>query len=82
MEIKKGDKVIINDTLGDKLTELGIMCDIEGMESEFVGTTQVAHAIWEDDGQQYVTIDLCIEIPIECCEVFNGNSKEEKEETD
>lgn len=38
--------------------------------ARFAGTLQTAFCIWQDvDGHTYVTIDLCREIPIECCEL-------------
>jgi len=33
---------------------------------------QTVFAIWTDrDGQKYATIDLCVEIPLQCCEPYN-----------
>ncbi len=69
MEIKVGDTIVVKDNLAQRLQELGFEMDIPDFCNKFVGTTQRAYAIWKDeDGKKYVTIDMCVEIPIECVE--------------
>ena len=41
------------------------------MADHFVGTEQEVFALWKDeDGQEYATVDLCCEIPIQCLKVI------------
>jgi hypothetical protein len=41
------------------------------MSEAFVGTEQEVFALWKnEDGQEYATIDLCCEIPVQCLEVI------------
>jgi hypothetical protein len=69
--IEKGQKIRIKDNLRDILTELQFeQPTVERMAELFTGTEQTAHAIWKDEEQEYVTIDLCCEIPIQCCEAI------------
>ena len=69
MDIKVGDLVLISKDLGKKLLELEFdKPDCIQVHNKFAGTIQKAHAIWKDtDGTEYVTVDLCVEIPVACC---------------
>lgn len=70
--VKVGDKVKIKDNLTDELRRLTFeksTCEI--MSEAFVGTEQEVFALWKnEDGQEYATIDLCCEIPVQCLEVI------------
>ena len=68
--IEKGSKIRVSDNLKQKLEELDFFKDEARIfAARFAGTIQTAHDIWTDsDGRTYVTVDLCCEIPIECCE--------------
>lgn len=67
--IERGNYIRIKDNLCEELEKLGFEAYyIENMR-ELIGTKQKAFTIWEDtDKQKYVSIDLCIEIPIQCLE--------------
>lgn len=69
--IKVHDKIRILPTLRDELVKLGFAPkEAQGFHDRFARTTQEAHAIWtdEDSGVTFVTVDLCCEVPIQCCE--------------
>lgn len=67
-EIKIGDYILITDKLKDELERLEFKIDIDSFCEEFVDTQQIVHQIWQDkDGEIYVTVDLCVEIPIAAC---------------
>ena len=67
-----GDKVIVKDNLESELRRLTFdegTC--ENMAEHFVGTEQEVFALWKnEDGQEYATVDLCCEIPVQCLEVI------------
>jgi hypothetical protein len=67
--IQQGQQIRIKDNLREVLTELRFeQFTIDRMVELFTGTEQIAHAMWFDGDQEYITIDLCCEIPIQCCE--------------
>ena len=69
MEI--GDKVIVKDNLEDELLKLAFDDETsKSMADRFVGTEQEVLELWTDDGQEYATVDLCCEIPVQCLEVM------------
>lgn len=67
-----GDKVIVKDNLESELHKLGFeefTCEM--MAKNFVGTKQEIFSLWKnEDGQEYATVDLCCEIPIQCLEII------------
>lgn len=66
--IQKGDKVVIGANLFETMVRLGFgIPTCSSFQMKYANTIQTAHSVWTDDGHQYVTIDLCVEIPIECC---------------
>jgi len=71
--MEKNDIIIIKDNLEEVMNKIGF----EPEESKrfaklYSGTMQTVFAIWTDsDGQEYATIDLCVEIPLQCCELYN-----------
>ena len=69
--MKVGDKVIVKDNLVNELRRLTFdegTC--RNMGRRFVGTEQEIFSLWTDvDGQEYATVDLCCEIPVQCLEV-------------
>ncbi len=69
MKVKVGDVVIVKDNLKQELIKL-TFDDItaEGMAERFVGTKQKIFQLWADEesGQEYATVDLCCEIPVQC----------------
>lgn len=36
----------------------------------FENTEQIVFDVYKDDNEEYVTVDLCCEIPIQCCELI------------
>lgn len=43
----------------------------EAMEACFAGTICEVFDLWKnEDGQEYATVDLCCEIPVQCLEVI------------
>lgn len=66
--IEVGDKIIIKDNLLDEIKRLDFADVLIKHFKDLIGTKQTVHAIWNDEDQKYVTIDLCVEIPIQCCE--------------
>ena len=71
--IKKGDKVKINNTLKSEMKKLGFDDNIiNTFCKRFVNTEQTVYTVWnDDDGQAYATIDMCCEVPIQCCDLIN-----------
>lgn len=72
---KIGDKVKIKNNLGEELKRLEFddyVC--KNFQKTFVNTEQEIFSLWKDkyDGQEYATIDLCVEIPIQCLELINN----------
>lgn len=70
--VKVGEKVIIKDNLTEELTKLEFEDGTVEMMKELIGSKYEAYTIWTDKwtGQQYATVDLCVEIPIQCLEVI------------
>lgn len=70
--MKVGDRVIVKDNLKDELKKLTFKdYTCESMQERFAGTEQEIFSLWKnDDGQEYATIDLCCEIPVQCLEVI------------
>lgn len=71
MSIQVNDRIHIKGNLKAVLDRLGFLPETaQAMGKRWGGTNAVAHAIWtdEDSGTTYVTVDLCCEIPLECCE--------------
>ncbi len=71
--LKVGDKVIVKDNLKDELKKLTFDTGTcECMQERFANTKQEVFALWKnDDGQEYATVDLCCEIPVQCLEVID-----------
>ena len=70
--MKVGDKVIVKDNLEEELLNLEFNNEIsKSMAEAFVGTTHKVFALWTDEynGQEYATVDLCCEIPVQCLEI-------------
>lgn len=69
--MKVGDKVIVKDNLESELRKLTFHEETcIAMAESFVGTEQEVLALWtNNDGQEYATVDLCCEIPVQCLEV-------------
>ena len=67
--MKVGDLVIVKANLKEELIKLTFdKTTAESMANQFVGTKQEILALWtdNDDGQEYATVDLCCEIPVQC----------------
>lgn len=70
--MKIGDKVIVKDNLEEELLKLTFDEETSrSMAVHFVGTEQTIFGLWTDknDGQEYATVDLLCEIPVQCLEV-------------
>lgn len=67
--IRQGDVVAINNDLGEVMFRLGFDDDTcSEFQERFAGTRQTVYAVWQaEDGVRFATIDLCTEIPLECC---------------
>lgn len=64
-EIKKGDQAIVMANLEEELTALGF--EEPKILNHYIGTKQKVFGVWEDEEEnKYATIDLCIEIPLQC----------------
>ena len=70
--MKVGNKVIVKDNLEEELRKLTFDEDTcKSMAERFAGTEQKVFELWEDEnGQEYATVDLCCEIPVQCLEVI------------
>lgn len=70
---KVNDRVKIKDNLIEELSKLNFDSYILKNFSIYIGTKQTIHDIWKDEGtnQEFATIDLCVEIPIQCLELIN-----------
>lgn len=70
--MKVGDKVKVKDNLLNELRRLTFdESTCESMAKRFMGTEQEVFALWKnEDGQEYATVDLCCEIPVQCLEVI------------
>lgn len=69
--IKVNDLIKIKRNLMTEMVRLGFAPPVaQDFQDRYASTTQKAHAIWTEEvsKQTYVTIDLCCEIPIQCCE--------------
>lgn len=70
--MKVGDIVTVKDNLKEELLKLDFVEVVaESMAERFVGTKQEIFQLWTDEesGQEYATVDLCCEIPVQCLEV-------------
>ena len=70
--MKIGDKVIVKNNLREVLRKLTFdETTCEAMEARFAGTICEVFNLWKnEDGQEYATVDLCCEIPVQCLEVI------------
>lgn len=69
--MKKGDRILIKDNLEYHMKRLEFDdYDIKNITKKYVGTVQTVYDIWKDADDTFVTIDMCVEIPIESCEVI------------
>lgn len=70
--MKVGDRVIVKDNLESELRKLTFHEETcISMAERFVETEQEVFALWTDDnGQEYATVDLCCEIPVQCLEII------------
>jgi len=70
--IKKGNRVRIKNNLSEELIKLGFFEEtIEALE-EIIGKEYTVYDLWEDERQIYATVDLCLEIPIQCLELIQS----------
>lgn len=78
--MKVGDKVIVKDNLKDELKKLTFEdYTCESMQERFANTEQEIYSLWtdKDSGQEYATVDLCCEIPVQCLEVIDNATTEQ-----
>ena len=70
--IKIGDSVVIKENLVEKLIKLEFDDHIIEMMKKLIGNKYFVYDIWNDKqtNQEYVTVDLCLEIPIQCLENY------------
>lgn len=69
---KPGQRIRIKPNLREVMERLQFdATTVDFFERKFVNTFQCAHGVWSDDaGMRYVTVDLCFEIPAECCSLL------------
>ncbi len=68
MDIKKGDRIYIDGTIAPAMVKLGFHPETaNSIAKRWCATYATAREVWEDKDQKYVTVDMCVEIPIECC---------------
>ena len=67
--IKKGDKIKVKDNVVSELLKLGFDSGSAKSMIVFENTEQTALDVYEDEGNIYVTVELCCEIPLQCCEI-------------
>ena len=75
-KMKIGDKVIVKDNLEKELLNLDFdKITSKNFAKAFVGTVQEIFDLWTDDDsdQEYATVDLCCEIPVQCLKKVNDN---------
>lgn len=70
MKFKKGDKVKILPNLPEVMGELGFTLASIDLMSRLVGTKREIFFLWKDGYQEYATVDLCVEIPVQCCTLY------------
>jgi len=72
-EIIINDMIIIKDNLEGVMNKIGFNPEeSKRFAGLYSNTQQTVFAIWTDsDGQKYATIDLCVEIPLQCCELYD-----------
>lgn len=72
--IQKGDHIRILPNLQEELNKLGFHpAEARAFAARFAGTIQIVYDVWhETDEQTYVTVELCCEVPIQCCEPVQG----------
>lgn len=70
--MKVGNKVIVKANLEEELRKLTFdEFTCKHMAEHFTGTEQEVFALWKnEDGQEYATVDLCCEIPVQCLDVI------------
>lgn len=70
--MKIGDKVIVKNNLREELRKLKFdETTCEAMEERFTSKICEVFNLWKSkDGQEYATVDLCCEIPVQCLEVI------------
>lgn len=74
--IQTGDTIIIKHNLMSELVKYGFNeSEQKGFVERFVGTTQKALSVYEDEDNGtnafWVTVDLCCEVPMSACEKIN-----------
>lgn len=66
--MKIGDRIKIKNNLKEECEKLGMELHND-FYSKWTGTEQEILDIWyQDDEQEYITVDICVEIPSQCCE--------------
>ena len=66
---------IIKDNLEEELTKLGFFdTTIKNMCNKYVNKIVKIYDTWvdKDFNQEYATIDLCVEIPVQCLEYISS----------
>lgn len=70
--LKINQKVRVRENLKDELIKLGFSkYSSEKLQDKFVNTVQNIYQIWKDDeidNQYWATIEMCVELPLQCLE--------------
>lgn len=66
--IKIGDSVVVKENLIKELIKLEFDSHVIKMMGKLIGNKYFIYDIWNDKrtNQKYATVDLCLEIPIQC----------------
>jgi hypothetical protein len=71
MVINTGDTILIKPNLSSVLEQLSFHQDAIDRTNSLVNTIHTVKAVWSDEnGQRYATVMLCVEVPVECCELI------------
>lgn len=67
--IKVGDQIRIKENLMDELVRVGFKKEeMETFVKRFKGKNASALDVYQQDGEWFVTVKLCCEIPLRACE--------------
>jgi len=72
MCLKFNEIVILKNNLSEELTKLDFEENCIRSMQQLMGTKQKIYSLWVDNDtqQQYATVDLCVEIPVQCLELI------------
>jgi hypothetical protein len=66
-DIRSGDRVYVSPRLASEMAKMGYHRDAVSNAGRYAGKEFLVYAVWADDGEFFLTVDLCAEIPAVCC---------------